>query len=60
MKTAYKEVRELKQLMTSEETKNILDRAQQSRRENPKGIKPWYARDDPEWLTVDDPELFET
>jgi hypothetical protein len=50
-KAAYSEVREYKQLATDEESTKILERAKQSRKDNPKGIKPWRARDDPEWLT---------
>lgn len=50
-KAAYGEVREYKQLATDEESTKILERAKHSRKENPKGIKPWRARDDPEWLT---------
>lgn len=60
MKTAYRDARELKQLMTSEETRRILERAEQSCKDNPKGIKPWYARDDPDWLTIDPPESSES
>ncbi|KAI3397542.1 hypothetical protein diail_10635 [Diaporthe ilicicola] len=51
-KSAYSEIREYKQAATSEETAKVLERAKQSRKENPKGIKPWLARDDPDWLTI--------
>lgn len=50
-KAAYSEVREYKQLATDEESTKIFERARHSREENPKDIKPWRARDDPEWLT---------
>ncbi|KAJ0116563.1 hypothetical protein J7T55_007543 [Diaporthe amygdali] len=46
------EIREYKQAATSEETVKVLEHANQSRKENPKGIKPWRARDDPNWLTT--------
>ncbi|ROW17727.1 hypothetical protein VPNG_00663 [Cytospora leucostoma] len=50
-KAAYNEVREYKHLATDEESTRIFERARRSRQENPKDIKPWRARDDPEWLT---------
>ncbi|KAK2605246.1 hypothetical protein N8I77_008097 [Diaporthe amygdali] len=46
------EIREYKQAATNEETVKVLEHANQSRKENPKGIKPWRARDDPNWLTT--------
>ncbi|KAH8781462.1 hypothetical protein F5883DRAFT_638292 [Diaporthe sp. PMI_573] len=51
-KSACGEIREYKQSATSEETTKVLERAKQSRKDNPKGIKPWRARDDPDWLTT--------
>ncbi|KAK7737839.1 hypothetical protein SLS53_006460 [Cytospora paraplurivora] len=52
-KAAYSEVREYKYLATDEQSTKIFERAKHSRKENPKGIKPWRARDDPDWLTPD-------
>ncbi|KAL1856984.1 hypothetical protein Daus18300_010544 [Diaporthe australafricana] len=51
-KTAYSEIREYKQAATNEETVKVFEHAKQSRKENPKGIKPWRAKDDPNWLTI--------
>lgn len=49
-KTAYSAIQEYKQAATNEETSKVFERAKQSRQDNPKGIKPWRARDDPDWL----------
>lgn len=51
-KSAYSEIKEYKQAATNEETTKVLEHAKQSRKDNPKGIKPWRARDDPDWLTT--------
>lgn len=51
-KTAYSEIQEYKQAATNEETAKVFERAKQSRKDNPKGIKPWRARDDPDWLNT--------
>ncbi|KAK7736858.1 hypothetical protein SLS63_003207 [Diaporthe eres] len=51
-KSAYSEIKEYKQTATNEETAKVLEHAKQSRKDNPKGIKPWRARDDPDWLTT--------
>lgn len=48
--TAREEVGAFKELMTADKTKQILEHAKQSRLENPRGIKPWRARDDPSWV----------
>ncbi|KAK3944225.1 hypothetical protein QBC46DRAFT_350639 [Diplogelasinospora grovesii] len=45
-----KELSDFKQAYTSEESKKIFQKASESRRANPKGIKPWRARDDPDWI----------
>lgn len=47
--SACSEIREYKQAATSEEASKVFERAKQSRKDNPKGIKPWRARDDPDW-----------
>lgn len=49
MTTAHKDVSEFRQQITSEESKKVLQYAEQSRSRDPKGIKPWRASDDPEW-----------
>lgn len=49
-KAAMNEVDEYKKLATSPETVKILERAKQSRKDNPKGIKPWRPSDEPDWL----------
>ncbi|KAJ4424102.1 hypothetical protein N0V82_001150 [Gnomoniopsis sp. IMI 355080] len=48
---AFNEVEEYKKNATDPENIKILDRAKQSRNQNPKGIKPWRAKDHPDWLT---------
>lgn len=54
-RAAMDEVNEYKKLFTSPENTKILERAKQSRKDNPKGIKPWRPRDDPNWLKRDTP-----
>lgn len=49
-KAAVNEVNEYKKLATSPETMKILEHAKQSRKDNPKGIKPWRPSDEPDWL----------
>ncbi|KAG8161700.1 hypothetical protein KVR01_008687 [Diaporthe batatas] len=51
-KTAVSAIREYKQAATDEETTRVFERAKQSRKDSPKGIKPWRARDDPDWLNT--------
>lgn len=47
---ALNEIDEYKKLATSPENAKILERAKQSRKNNPKGIKPWRPSDEPDWL----------
>lgn len=47
--SACSEIREYKQAATNEEATKVFERARQSRKDNPKGIKSWRARDDPDW-----------
>ncbi|KAK3313765.1 hypothetical protein B0H66DRAFT_607009 [Apodospora peruviana] len=47
-----KEVAAFKENYTCEESKRVFQRAAESGRANPKGIKPWRYSDDPEWTTV--------
>ncbi|KAJ9134498.1 hypothetical protein NKR23_g10085 [Pleurostoma richardsiae] len=51
--TVQKEIGDFKSLMLEDSTKKVLDHAEQSRKENPKGIRQWRARDDPDWLNID-------
>lgn len=46
-----KEIRQFKDAIRSTETEKVFSMANESRRANPMGIKPWRARDDPEWTT---------
>lgn len=48
-KGAMNEVDEFKKTLTSPESTRILDRAKQSEKENPRGIKPYKVADDLEW-----------
>ncbi|KAI0880754.1 uncharacterized protein GGS22DRAFT_79756 [Annulohypoxylon maeteangense] len=50
--TADAEIKDFGTLYNSEETKKVLDQAKKSRDANPKGIKPWRAKDHPDWLDV--------
>ena len=53
MATAVKEVKDFKDLVSSEQTREVIDHAFQSRRKHTTGITPWRPRDDPEWATLD-------
>ncbi|KAA8633283.1 hypothetical protein SMACR_02130 [Sordaria macrospora] len=46
-----KEIHQFKDTIRSAETEKVFNMANESRRTNPMGIKPWRARDDPEWTT---------
>jgi hypothetical protein len=47
---ASAELRDFRTLYTNEESKTVLEQARKSREAQPKGIKPWRARDHPDWL----------
>lgn len=47
---AMDEIGEYRKLATNPENTKILERAKQSRKDNPKGIKPWRPSDEPDWL----------
>ncbi|KAK0637225.1 hypothetical protein B0T17DRAFT_613843 [Bombardia bombarda] len=49
VKNTKDEIDRFRQAMNTEETQAVIKRANDSRRLNPVGIKPWRARDDPEW-----------
>ncbi|KAK0099865.1 hypothetical protein ONS95_013307 [Cadophora gregata] len=48
--SAIQEVQEFRRLVTSDDSKKVMEQARKSRAENPKGIKPWKASDHPDWL----------
>ncbi|KAI1503368.1 hypothetical protein F5X99DRAFT_375914 [Biscogniauxia marginata] len=48
--SAQMEIKDFTTLYRSDESKKVLDQAKKSRDANPKGIKPWRARDHPEWM----------
>lgn len=48
-KGAMNEIDEFKKLLTSPETTRVLERAKQSEKENPRGIKPYKVAEDFEW-----------
>ncbi|KAI0378660.1 hypothetical protein F5Y04DRAFT_261292 [Hypomontagnella monticulosa] len=52
MVTASAQINEFNSLYNSEESKKALDHAKKSRDANPKGIKPWRAKDHPDWLDL--------
>ncbi len=41
---------EFREAIKSEKSQKVFRHAAESRRANPKGIKPWRAKDDPDWL----------
>ncbi|KAK0711672.1 hypothetical protein B0H67DRAFT_298503 [Lasiosphaeris hirsuta] len=51
VESTQKEISSFKEAITSEKSRKVFQKASESRRANPKGIKPWRARDDPEWTS---------
>lgn len=49
VENASKEVTGFRDLVNGPETEALFARAGRSQKENPKGIKQWRARDDPDW-----------
>ncbi|KAI1093244.1 hypothetical protein F5B19DRAFT_491576 [Rostrohypoxylon terebratum] len=49
---ASAQIKDFSTLYNSEESKKVLDQAKKSRDANPKGIKPWRAKDHPDWLDL--------
>ncbi|KAK0723032.1 hypothetical protein B0T26DRAFT_245907 [Lasiosphaeria miniovina] len=47
-----KEIASFKTAISSDETKKLIQKANKSRQANPKGLKPWRPRDDPQWTTT--------
>ncbi|KAI1134846.1 hypothetical protein F5Y05DRAFT_396605 [Hypoxylon sp. FL0543] len=50
---ANAQIKDFGTLYNSEESKKVLQQAKKSRDANPKGIKPWRAKDHPDWLDLD-------
>ncbi|KAI1654600.1 hypothetical protein F4813DRAFT_370501 [Daldinia decipiens] len=50
--TASTQIKDFNTLYNSEESKRVFDQAKKSRDANPKGIKPWRAKDHPDWLDL--------
>ncbi|KAI1409471.1 hypothetical protein F5Y13DRAFT_169893 [Hypoxylon sp. FL1857] len=50
---ASTQIKDFGTLYNSEESKKVLEQAKKSRDANPKGIKPWRAKDHPDWLDLD-------
>ncbi|KAI0004753.1 hypothetical protein F4779DRAFT_599322 [Xylariaceae sp. FL0662B] len=53
IETARRQIKDFSTLYNSEESKRVLEQAKKSREANPKGIKPWRAKDHPDWLDVE-------
>ncbi|XDG00401.1 hypothetical protein ABKA04_000016 [Annulohypoxylon sp. FPYF3050] len=49
---ASTQIKDFGTLYNSEESRKVLDQARKSRDANPKGIKPWRAKDHPDWLDL--------
>ncbi|KAI8960406.1 hypothetical protein F5Y11DRAFT_330117 [Daldinia sp. FL1419] len=49
---ARAQITDFNALYNSEESKKVLEQAKKSRDANPKGIKPWRAKDHPDWLDL--------
>ncbi|KAI1465120.1 uncharacterized protein F4812DRAFT_461962 [Daldinia caldariorum] len=49
---ASAQIKDFSTLYNSEESRMVLDHAKKSRDANPKGIKPWRAKDHPDWLDL--------
>ncbi|KJR88410.1 uncharacterized protein SPSK_08015 [Sporothrix schenckii 1099-18] len=49
---AAQEVKGFKEYITNEEFRKVVDHATLSRRRNGKNIKPWKAREEPDWATL--------
>ncbi|KAI0128681.1 hypothetical protein BJ170DRAFT_682466 [Xylariales sp. AK1849] len=54
MASAATEIQNFRTLYTSEESQRVLEQARKSREAQPKGIKPWRARDHPDWLDLEE------
>ncbi|OTA62071.1 hypothetical protein K449DRAFT_382770 [Hypoxylon sp. EC38] len=52
---AHTQIKDFGTLYTSDESRKVLEQAKKSRDANPKGIRPWRAKDHPDWLDLDQP-----
>ncbi|KAJ2894381.1 hypothetical protein MKZ38_007694 [Zalerion maritima] len=43
------DINSLRDTLNSPQTKSIMTHADQSRAQNPRGIRPWRPRDEPDW-----------
>ncbi|KAI1639162.1 hypothetical protein F4809DRAFT_596847 [Biscogniauxia mediterranea] len=50
VQSSQTEISDFTALYRGEESKKVLDQAKKSRDANPKGIRPWRAKDHPDWL----------
>ncbi|KAK7751338.1 hypothetical protein SLS62_006744 [Diatrype stigma] len=50
---ASNEIKDFGKLYNSEESKKALNQAKKSREADPKEIKPWRAKDDPNWYDLE-------
>ncbi|KAH7349732.1 hypothetical protein B0T11DRAFT_332778 [Plectosphaerella cucumerina] len=48
---SHKEVQDFTELIKDPKSTSIFQYAEQSRKENPKGIKPWTGKEEPDWTT---------
>ncbi|KAI5860585.1 hypothetical protein GGS23DRAFT_580737 [Durotheca rogersii] len=46
------QIKDFGALYNSEESRKVLEQAKKSRDANPKGIKPWRAKDHPDWFDL--------
>jgi hypothetical protein len=53
MVQTIKELGDFRAAFLDQRTRKVLDHALRSRRKNNAGIKPWRARDDPNWAITD-------
>lgn len=56
VENASKEVASFRDVINSPETEALFGRAGRSQKENPRGIKQWRARDDPDWASEEPPK----
>ncbi|KAI1373049.1 hypothetical protein F4677DRAFT_430882 [Hypoxylon crocopeplum] len=49
---ARNQIKDFSSLYNNEESKKALDQAKKSRDADPKGIRPWRAKDHPDWLDI--------
>ncbi|KAI0015427.1 hypothetical protein F4780DRAFT_763986 [Xylariomycetidae sp. FL0641] len=50
---ANNELKDFATLYTNEQSKKVLEQARKSREANPMGIRPWRAKDHPNWMDID-------